>query len=470
MASLSLADYRGSLGRYALFGEIASGGMATVHFARLLGAQGFARTVAIKRMHPHLARDPELVAMFLREAHLAARIRHPNVVSTLDVVSEKEELFLVMEYVAGEALSRLLRKTREAGRRLWPAFTVAILVDALEGLHAAHEAADEHGRPLGIVHRDVSPQNLHVGVDGTTRVLDFGIAKATARTEDTGEEMLKGKLSYMAPEQLAGLAVDRRTDVYAAAVILWEALTGQKLHSAADVPALVYAVTHGTVPAPSTIVPGLPKALDAVVLKGLSRDPDDRYPTARAMAEALEPIVRRAPPRKIGAFVVETAGKALAWRQEFVACMESSTSSGSMEAAAPFSIVPAGLEVASGIMPAGSVPDMDELDALARGSSLPPSRAAHLPSDDRRTEPAGPDAAAAARTRRRLVTVAVMAVLMALGALALRDAVTTALRGEAPGDPASTLRTERPVAPAAPTPPEPAIVLGRGQRPAALKR
>ena len=172
MAEQSSADYRGSLGRYALYGEIASGGMATVHLARLIGPVGFSRTVAIKRLHPHLAKDPEFVAMFLEEARLAARVRHPNVVSTLDVVSDDGELFLVMEYVAGESLSRLVRKARERGERVPPRYAVGIMSGALEGLHSAHDAKSEKGQPLGLVHRDVSPQNVHVGTDGVPRLLD----------------------------------------------------------------------------------------------------------------------------------------------------------------------------------------------------------------------------------------------------------------------------------------------------------
>ena len=197
MAEQSSADYRGSLGRYALYGEIAAGGMATVHLARLLGPVGFARTVAIKRLHPHLAKDPEFVAMFLEEARLAARVRHPNVVSTLDVVSDDGELFLVMEYVAGESLSRLVRKARERGERVPPKYVIGIMSGALEGLHSAHEANTEKGQPLGLVHRDVSPQNVHVGTDGVPRLLDFGIAKATNRVQETRTDQIKGKVAYM---------------------------------------------------------------------------------------------------------------------------------------------------------------------------------------------------------------------------------------------------------------------------------
>jgi serine/threonine-protein kinase len=173
--------------------------MATVHFGRLLGVVGFSKTVAIKRLHPHLARDPEFVSMFLDEARLAARVRHPNVVSTLDVVALEGELFLVMEYIQGESLRQLGRSASEASTRIPPPIAATILVGVLHGLHAAHDAVNERGEPLGIVHRDVSPQNILVGIDGVPRVFDFGVAKAAGRLQSTHEGQLKGKLAYMSP-------------------------------------------------------------------------------------------------------------------------------------------------------------------------------------------------------------------------------------------------------------------------------
>src|SRR5262249_34859545 len=170
--------YSTVLGRYALFGEIASGGMATVHLGRLLGPVGFSRPVAIKRLHPQFARDEAARAMFIDEARLASRVRHPNVVPTLDVVTDGDQLLLVMEYVDGESLARGGRRTRPAGHKVPLPITLAIVSNVLRGLDAAHEAASETGEPLEIVHRDVSPQNVLVGSDGVARVLDFGIARA----------------------------------------------------------------------------------------------------------------------------------------------------------------------------------------------------------------------------------------------------------------------------------------------------
>jgi eukaryotic-like serine/threonine-protein kinase len=204
--------------RYLLCDQIGFGGMATIHLARLLGPEGFSRTVAVKQLHPQFAQDPQFVAMFLDEARLAVRIRHGNVVSPLDIVATGAELFIVMDYVNGESLAALLR---DAPFPLEPAIASAIVVHVLLGLHAAHEATSERGESLGIVHRDVSPQNILVGQDGVARVLDFGIAKAAARSQTTEEGKLKGKIGYMAPEQLRLEAVDRRADLFTTGIVLW---------------------------------------------------------------------------------------------------------------------------------------------------------------------------------------------------------------------------------------------------------
>jgi serine/threonine protein kinase len=275
------------IGRYALYDPIAAGGMATVHLGRLLGPVGFSRTVAIKRSHPEMAADPEFVSMFLDEARLAARIRHPNVVSTLDVVALEGELFLVMDFVQGESLSRLMRASKLLEQKIPPEIACTILAGVLHGLHAAHEAKSERGEPLNIVHRDVSPQNILVGVDGIARVLDFGVAKAVGRVATTREGQIKGKLAYLAPEQLSGKN-SRQSDIYAASVVLWEALTGERLFQADNPGELLNLVLYRKVAAPGELVKGLAPGLDAIVLKGLSRDPARRFATAREMAVELE--------------------------------------------------------------------------------------------------------------------------------------------------------------------------------------
>jgi serine/threonine-protein kinase len=316
---------RGALAvvRYLLFEEIGAGGMATVHLGLQHGSAGLARTVAIKRLYPQFVRDPELTAMLLDEARLAARIRHPNVVSTIDMVSSGGELLLVMEYVHGEPLARLLRAATRDGGAPPPRVACAVLAGALHGLHAAHEATGEDGAPLGLVHRDVSPHNLLVGVDGVARVLDFGVAKAAGRAHVTRDGQIKGKLAYMPPEQLAGDPLDRRADVYAAGVVLWETLTGERLFEGRGGEALsILRLAQAGVEPPSARRPGLPPALEEITLRALSRDPADRFPTARAMALALEATGLAASTSEVGAWVSSIAGEALAQRAALIAAIE----------------------------------------------------------------------------------------------------------------------------------------------------
>ncbi len=310
------------LGRYVVFEEIAAGGMATVHLGRLRGAAGFARMVAIKRLHRQYAKDPEFVAMLVDEARLAGRIHHPNVVTMLDVAAEDGELVLVMEYVHGEPLAKLLRIARRKGLSVSPRIAARILIEALHGLHAAHEARDERGMELGIVHRDVSPQNIIVGADGVTRVLDFGIAKAAGRIHSTREGEIKGKFAYMPPEQLHGEHLDRRADVYAAGVVLWETLTGERLFlGSAEMPDLQRLLDADVEP-PSTRIAGLHASFDAVAMKALARLPDDRYATARAMALALEACGPAATASEVSEWVEVLASESLARRALLIATFE----------------------------------------------------------------------------------------------------------------------------------------------------
>lgn len=296
-----------------------------MHLGRLLGPVGFSRTVAIKRLHGNLARDPEFVSMFLDEARLAARIQHPNVIQTLDVVAEERELFIVMEYVEGESISRLLRSMKNAGTSIPPPIVGSILVGALYGLHAAHEAKSEQGEPLGIIHRDVSPQNVLVGVDGVPRVLDFGVAKAAGRAQQTMDGQLKGKLAYMSPEQMLGEEIDRRADVYSAGVVLWETLATRRLFEGENQGALMKKVVAGDIAKPSSVVPGLPHGVDAVVAKATARRPEDRFASAWEMALAVEEALGGENVRKISAFVESCGREAIARRTERVRQLESMT-------------------------------------------------------------------------------------------------------------------------------------------------
>ena len=302
--------------RYDLLGEIATGGMATVYVAKLRGAHGFARTVAVKCMHPQYAKDPSFVDMFLDEARVAAKIRHPNVVPTLDIIQEQEQLLIVLEYVEGETLSAILKSARSKGTKIAAPIACAIVHDLLCGLHAAHEATDDEGRPLDIIHRDVSPQNVIVGVDGLARVLDFGVAKASGRAHETRSGEIKGKVPYMPVEQLYGEDLDRRADVYAAGVVLWEALTGERLFEAPSDAALVLKIAEATIDTPSKrLGVSLPPELDRVVMKALARDRNERYATALEFAEDLGRAMPPATRLDVAAFVKEHAADTLAERE-----------------------------------------------------------------------------------------------------------------------------------------------------------
>jgi serine/threonine-protein kinase len=297
--------------------------MAAIHFGRQVGAAGFARTVAIKRLHPHLARDPEFVAMLVDEATIAARIRHPNVVPTIDVVQSDNELLLVMEYVPGESLAALVKAARRRGERFSCEILSRIMCDALNGLHAAHDAVSDGGAPLDIVHRDVSPSNVLVGVDGAARVLDFGVARASIRLSSTRQGGIKGKLRYMAPEQISDGPITRRTDVYAASVLLWELLVGEALFRASNEAALMARIVEGVVVPPSRRDGTLPPALDAVVLRGLAKDPDARFATARDMAQALAEAVPPATHETVAAWVAHIASDEIDKRAAELASIES---------------------------------------------------------------------------------------------------------------------------------------------------
>lgn len=307
---------------------LASGGMGTVYLGRLVGPAGFSRVVAIKRLHLS-AGDAEVnkavADAAMDEARLSARFRHPNVVPLLDVISAEREILLVFEYVHGETLGKLLRASSKVDRPLPISHAAAILAGALHGLHHAHEATSEHGQPLEIVHRDVSPQNLIVGVDGMVRVCDFGVAKATGRLQATTHGELKGKMAYMAPEQVLGKPIDRRADVFAAGIVLWESLTMRRLFLMEEEEAAattLHRVLNERIPPPSEHRSEVPPALDAVVLRALARNPNDRFATAHDFAIALEAAVTPAPAHQVGQWTSEIAANALEIRADDVADVE----------------------------------------------------------------------------------------------------------------------------------------------------
>ncbi|HSC89378.1 MAG TPA: serine/threonine-protein kinase, partial [Polyangiaceae bacterium] len=275
--------------RYELIGEIASGGMATVYLARLTGVGGFQRLFAIKRLHPHLAGDKEFVEMFLDEARLAAGIHHPHVVPILEVGASPGGYYLVMEYIEGETFARLLARAASTRQPIPMSVVLRIGLDTLAGLHAAHELRDETGQLAGVVHRDVSPQNVLVGVDGVARITDFGVARAAARLTATRVGQLKGKIAYMAPEQARGEEnLDRRADVFAAGIVIWEGLAHRRLFKAENEAGTLSRVLNEPIPILVDAAPGVPRAISDVVMRSLARDLDVRYATCADFADALE--------------------------------------------------------------------------------------------------------------------------------------------------------------------------------------
>lgn len=312
------------MGRYSLFDEVGHGGTATVHIGRWLAPGGFTKTVAVKRLHQNVARDAEVQAMFLDEARLASRIRHANVVAMLDLLALAGETFLVMEYVHGCSLSSLNRSLWERGERVPQGIASRVVGDALAGLAAAHAATSESGEPLGLIHRDVSPHNLQVGVDGVSRILDFGIAKALGRLQDTHTGQLKGKLAYMAPEQLLDEPVDQRADLFAAGVVLWETLAGRRLF-AGDAPGqTVRRIVLEAAPPLRAFAPDSPQALCAVVDRAIARNPDERFASATEMLHALEAASGElASSRRVGAWLERVGGDALRLRSQRLREIES---------------------------------------------------------------------------------------------------------------------------------------------------
>jgi eukaryotic-like serine/threonine-protein kinase len=310
------------VGRYELAAQLARGGLATVYAARLRGDGGLRRTVAVKRLHAQFRTDGDITTMFLDEARVALRVRHPNVVHAVDVVLHEDELFIVMEYVEGASLSQLLRNVGKLHQEVPLDIAVGIVANVLHGLHAAHTTCDERGLALEIVHRDVSPQNVLVGSDGIARVLDFGIAKTVSQAHVTRANEIKGKLTYMAPEQLLGKPLTRKADIFSTGIILWETLTGHRLFYGDNDGAIIRSILHDPIPAPSTLNPAVSPELDAVVLHALERDPSQRFGTAEEMASRLEEVAAIASPRTIGQWVKANASEELRARAELIARVE----------------------------------------------------------------------------------------------------------------------------------------------------
>ena len=282
---------RERFGKYEILRRIAVGGMAEIYLARAVGLEGFEKLVVLKRILPQYANNDEFVQMFLDEARVAATLHHSNVVQVYDIGAVDGQYFLSMEFLHGQDGRQLMKAcaTRHTPLRLDSALTVAIGVAA--GLHYAHERVVD-GRPLDLVHRDVSPQNVFVTYDGGVKLLDFGIARASSRLTETRGGTLKGKIAYMSPEQCGGFPLDRRSDIFAAAIILWEMTTGRRLFTGSSDFEILRKIKEEDAPLPSTVVPDYPRALEAIVMKGLARDREQRYATAEEMQVDLEGFAR----------------------------------------------------------------------------------------------------------------------------------------------------------------------------------
>jgi serine/threonine-protein kinase len=277
------------LGRYELLLPIAQGGMATVWAARQKGSRGFSKTVAIKTMLPTLSEDAQFEQMFLDEAALAAKIHHPNVAETLDLGEQDEVLYIVMEWVDGEALSVVHKAARKNQAQVPLRLSLKIIMQACSGLHAAHELKDENDIPLQLVHRDVSPQNVLVTYDGIVKLVDFGVAKAIGRAGgETTAGQLKGKVPYMSPEQARGGVVDRRTDIFAMGIVLYKMTTG--LHpflGENDLVTMKNIISRPLLP-PRVKNPSFPQEVEQILIKCLQKDPEKRYQTMSELALAIE--------------------------------------------------------------------------------------------------------------------------------------------------------------------------------------
>ncbi len=277
-----------TFGRYELLKRLAGGGMGEVYLARQRGLDGFSKLLVIKTLLPHLCEDEEFITMFKDEARLTAQLIHPNICQVFEFDRVESTYYIAMEYLRGEDLRRLFRACEQAQKPLRVPLICRIIADAAAGLDFAHSLRDGNGNPYGIVHRDISPQNILVTFEGGVKVIDFGVAKAAGRAQHTRTGALKGKYSYMSPEQVSGKTVDSRTDIFALGVVLHELLTGRRLFKADSDVETLERVRQTKVPPPSSLNPQIPQSLDGIVLHALARDPEQRFQTAQQFRLALE--------------------------------------------------------------------------------------------------------------------------------------------------------------------------------------
>jgi serine/threonine-protein kinase len=313
------------LGRYQIIGRLATGGMAEVYLALSGELPGFRTLTVVKRILPHLASNGQFIRMFLDEARLAALLDHPNIVRIVEVGHDGEEYFLAMELVQGKPLSAVLRKAAREKRPASPALSAFILAQAANGLAYAHGLTDGDGRTLGVVHRDVSPQNILISFEGAVKLIDFGVARAFGRVAHTSPGGLKGKIDYMSPEQASAEDVDHRADVFALGVVLWEALTGRRLFRRDTELATMRAIVDDPIPRPSDLGP-VPQELDAIAMRALRKRRDGRFQSAHEMASALERYAfshEGFSPGEVGTYMKSLfAAESLQWRKTATAALD----------------------------------------------------------------------------------------------------------------------------------------------------
>jgi eukaryotic-like serine/threonine-protein kinase len=281
-------------GKYDLLALLATGGMAEIWLARVSGMAGFEKLVVIKRLLDKLAIDPEYVEMFLDEARINARLTHSNIVQVLELGQVENKYFMAMEFVPGLSVSQVGKRATKLLGQVPQEVACGIITQACSGLHYAHVKTMPDGSPLNIIHRDVSPQNLILTYEGLVKVLDFGIAKADHRQSQTRTGLVKGKFSYMSPEQCLGHGLDRRSDVFALGIVLFELCTARRLFKRGSTYETYTAITKADVPSPRKLNPAVPEVVEAVILRSLALKPDDRYASADAMQDALEDAMRKA--------------------------------------------------------------------------------------------------------------------------------------------------------------------------------
>ncbi|TNE51462.1 MAG: serine/threonine protein kinase [Deltaproteobacteria bacterium] len=282
-----------TLGRYTLIEQLAVGGMAEIWLAHMAGPEGFEKLLVIKKILPHLLQRPSFLQMFLNEARLAAQLNHPNVVQIYDLGKVDEIYFIAMEYIFGRDLSEIGYKTKKKQEPIPIEFATKIISQVCEGLYAAHTKSDTFGQPLNIVHRDVSPHNVLVSFSGNVKILDFGIAKAANQYDQTQQGILKGKVSYMSPEQILGDPIDARSDLFSLGAVFYELVTGYRLFTGDNDIAILRSITEDDVEPPSTFNKEIPPDLEAIILGMLEKNPDDRYPNAFELQQDLNLLLKR---------------------------------------------------------------------------------------------------------------------------------------------------------------------------------